>query len=47
MFGCGISKLVGPKKQNFGQEKHTYSMETVVFYEDNELLSKIGHDFSK
>ena len=45
-FGCGISKMVGPKKQDFWQrinicterkKKKVMSM--------NVKLSKIGHDF--
>ena len=34
-FGCGILKMVGPKKQDFVQ-KSIYSKETIVFWEYGE-----------
>ena len=47
-FGCGILKMVGPKKQDFLSENQ-YTTRKSLYFENagSASWSKIGHDFRK
>ena len=47
-FGCGILKMVGPKKQDFWPKITILKRKPLFFKNTGSIsLSKIGHDFRK
>ena len=48
-FDCGILKMVGPKKQDFGPKINILKGNHCTYFENtgSASSSKIGHDFRK
>ena len=46
-FGCGILRMVGPKKQKFWQKINILKGNLYLENMGGTSLSKIGHDFRK